>query len=75
MEATLGQLGRVDEAAPALAELRTLWDRLCEQAGCDGLDIDMLRRELTERWIVSEPFADKLIEGLEKAGLPEAQRR
>jgi TolB-like protein len=73
LAATLGQLGRVDEAAPALAELRTVWDGLCEQAGCDGLDIDMLRRELTERWVVSESITDKLIEGLEKAGLKEAE--
>jgi TolB-like protein/tetratricopeptide (TPR) repeat protein len=34
----------------------------------------MLRRELTERWAVSEFMTDKLIEGLEKAGLPEAKR-
>ena len=73
LAATLGQLGRVDEAAPALAELRTVWNRLCEQAGCDGLDVDMLRRELTERWVVSESITDKLIERLEKAGLKEAR--
>jgi TolB-like protein/tRNA A-37 threonylcarbamoyl transferase component Bud32/Flp pilus assembly protein TadD len=74
LAATLGQLGRVDEAAPALDEFRTLWDKLCEQAGCDGLDIDALRRELTERWVFSEPFTEQLIEGLEKAGLKEDKR-
>jgi TolB-like protein len=71
--ATLGQLGRADEAASALAGLRQLWADVCEKAGCDGLDIDMLRRELTERWAISESITDKLIEGLEKAGLPEAK--
>ena len=34
----------------------------------------MVRRELIERHAFSESFADKLIEGLEKAGLKEAQR-
>jgi serine/threonine protein kinase/tetratricopeptide (TPR) repeat protein len=72
--ATLGQLGRVDEAAPVLDEFRELWDQLCEQAGCDGLDLDMLRQELTERWAFSESLTDKLIEGLEKAGLKNEKR-
>jgi TolB-like protein/Flp pilus assembly protein TadD len=74
LAATLGQLGRVDEATPALDELRAQWDKLCEQAGCDGLDIDTLRRELIERWVFSEPFTEQLIEGLEKARLKEAKR-
>ena len=72
LAATLGQLGRVEEAAPVLDELRELWDRLCERAGCSGLDIDAMRREVIERWAVSESFADMLFEGLEKAGLTEA---
>jgi TolB-like protein/predicted Ser/Thr protein kinase len=74
LAATLGQLGRVDEAKPALDEFRAQWHELCEQAGCDGLDIDTLRRELIERWVFSEPFTDQLIEGLEKAGLKEEKR-
>jgi TolB-like protein/Flp pilus assembly protein TadD/predicted Ser/Thr protein kinase len=74
LAATLGQLGRIDEAAPALDEFRGQWDELCEQAGCDGLDIDTLRLELIERWAFSESFTDKLIEGLEKAGLKEDRR-
>jgi len=74
LAATLGQLGRVDEAAPALDELRTMWDELCEQAGCDGFDFDTLRRELIERWVFSEALTDKLIEGLEMAGLKEEKR-
>jgi TolB-like protein/Flp pilus assembly protein TadD len=74
LAATLGQLGRIDEASAALDELRELWGMLCAQIGCDGLDIDMLRQELVERWAVAEPLADKLIEGLRKAGLQEARR-
>jgi len=74
LAATLGQLGRIDEAAPALDELRRLWKELCQKAGCDGLEIDMLRRELIDRNAFSESIADKLIEGLAKAGLPEATR-
>jgi TolB-like protein len=72
LAATLGQLGRVDEAAPALEELRELLGVLCAKVGCDARDMDMLRQELVERWVVAEPIADKLIEGLKKAGLPEA---
>jgi serine/threonine protein kinase/tetratricopeptide (TPR) repeat protein len=71
--ATLGQLGRTDEAAPVLAELRELWALVCERAGCDRLEIDLVRRELADRWAVSEPIIDELVEGLKKAGLPEAQ--
>jgi tetratricopeptide (TPR) repeat protein len=72
LAATLGQLGRTDEAASALDELRVLWRELCETAGCEGLDIGQLRRELIERNVFSESITDKLIEGLAKAGL---QRR
>ena len=74
LAATLGQLGRVDEAASALDELRFLWGELGKQAGFEGLDIGMLRRELLERQAFTEPFTDQLIEGLEKAGLKEAKR-
>jgi adenylate cyclase len=74
LAATLGQLGRVDEAAAALDELRTLWGDVCEQAGYDGLEIDSLRRELIERWVFSESFTDQLIEGLENAGLKDEER-
>ena len=72
LAATLGQLGRIDEAAPALDQFRALWGELGKQAGFDGLNIDMLRRELLERHAFSESFTDQLIEGLGKAGLPEA---
>jgi TolB-like protein len=74
LAATLGQLGRAEKAAAALDELRALWKELCRKAGCVGLDIDMLRRELIERNMFSESLADQMIEGLAKAGLPEAQR-
>jgi TolB-like protein len=72
LAATLGQLGRTEEAAAALDELRALWKELCLKAGCDGLDVGMLRRELIERNTFSESITDKMIEGLDKAGLPEA---
>jgi serine/threonine protein kinase/tetratricopeptide (TPR) repeat protein len=72
--ATLGQLGRTEEAAPALDQLRAQWKELGEQADFTGFDIDTLRRELIERNVFSESFTDQLIEGLEKAGLPEARR-
>jgi adenylate cyclase len=71
LAATLGQLGRADEAAPVLEQLREIWAALCNKAGCDGLELVALRRELVERWAVAEPLADKLIEGLVKAGLKE----
>ncbi len=74
LAATLGQLGRVEEAAPALAELRELWAELCKKAGCEGLDIADVRRELIERHAFSPTLTDKLIDGLAKAGLKEAQR-
>ena len=66
--AALGQLGRVDEAAPVMEQLRARWLELCEKIGCDALDTELLRRELVERHGFSESFTDKLIEGLEKAG-------
>ena len=74
LAATLGQLGRNEEAAPALEEFRALWDELGQEAGFTGLDIGTVRRELLERNVFSESLADQLIEGLEKAGLREANR-
>ena len=74
LAATLGQLGRVDEAASALEEFRFLWGELGKEAGFEGLDIGMVRRELLERHAYTESFTDRLIEGLTKAGLPEAKR-
>jgi TolB-like protein/Tfp pilus assembly protein PilF len=74
LAATLGQLGRIEEAAPALDEFRALWDELCEQAGCTGLDLDDVRRELMERHVFSESFTEQLIEGLKKAGLNDVER-
>jgi TolB-like protein len=74
LAATLGQLGGVDEATSALDEFRFLWGELGKEAGFEGLDIGMVRRELLERHVFSESFTDKLIEGLEKAGLKEAKR-
>ncbi len=74
LAATLGQLGRGEQAGPALAEFRALWAKLAEQAGYDGLDVDTVRGELMERNAFSEAFVDRLIDGLRKAGLPEAQR-
>ena len=73
LAATLGQLGRTEEAAPVLAEFRAVWDELGKQAGFTGLDIGRVRRELLERNVFSESFTDQLIEGLEKAGLKEAK--
>ena len=69
LAATLGQLGRVDEAAPARNELGARWRKLCERIGCVGLNTDMLRSELIERHAFSASFTDQLIERLEKAGL------
>jgi TolB-like protein/predicted Ser/Thr protein kinase len=70
--ATLGQLGSIDEAAPELAELNVRWLKQCERIGCEGMDIEVLRRELIDRHAISPPFTDKLIEGLVKAGLEES---
>ena len=69
--ATLGQLGRTEEAASSLARLRTLWRKACEQIGCDGLDLEEMRGELIERWAMADTLADQLIDGLRKAGLPD----
>ena len=69
LAATLGQLGRVDEAVPALDEFRSLWGEFGKQVGFEGLDIGMVRRELLERHAFTESFTDQLIEGLVKAGL------
>ncbi len=74
LAATLGMLGRTEEAQPALTEMRAFWALLCEKAGCIGFDIDDVRRELIERHAFSPAFTDKLIEGLAQAGLPEARR-
>ena len=71
LAATLGQLGRGEEAAPVLEEFRAQWGELCKQARCEGLDIGMVRRELIERHAISEAITDRLIEGLLKAGLTE----
>jgi len=57
--ASYGQLGRVDEAAPALAELRALWTMPVEDLG----------PELTERHAIAPELTDRLMEGLAKAGL------
>jgi len=67
--ATLGQLGRVDEAASVLDELRSRWTELCDKIGCEGLEEDSLRHELIERHAFSVAFVDRLMGGLEKAGL------
>jgi TolB-like protein/Flp pilus assembly protein TadD len=74
LAATLGQLGRTDEAAPVLENFRELWGELGEQAGFEGLDIGTVRHELLERHAFSESIIDQLIEGLEKAGFKEPQR-
>ena len=57
--ATLGQLGRRDEAKSELEELRALWAR----------PVSELRSELNQRHAFSAEFADHLMEGLAKAGL------
>jgi TolB-like protein/Tfp pilus assembly protein PilF/tRNA A-37 threonylcarbamoyl transferase component Bud32 len=74
LAATLGQLGRTDEAAPALERFRAMWGELCEKAGLDSLDAGTLRLELIDRHAMSASFADRLIEGLEKAGLNDVER-
>jgi adenylate cyclase len=73
--ATLGQLGRSEEAAPQLETLRKLWDERCNGKDCAGLELGKIRRELTERHAWSESFADEVIEGLVKAGFNEATSR
>jgi cytochrome c-type biogenesis protein CcmH/NrfG len=57
--ASYGQLGRLDQAASALEELLSLWPR----------PITELRAELIERHALAPELADRLIEGLAKAGL------
>jgi TolB-like protein len=57
--ASYGQLGRPDEAAPALAELESLWT----------LPAEDIRAELIERHAFAPELADRLMEGLAKAGL------
>jgi tetratricopeptide (TPR) repeat protein len=73
LAATLGQLGRIDEAAAALDEMRFLLGELSKRAAFEGLDIGMVRRELLERHAFTESFTDQLIEGLVKAGMKEAE--
>ncbi len=59
LAATLGQLGRLDEAAAALEEMHRLWKRPASE----------IRDELMERHAFAPHVADSLIEGLAKAGL------
>ncbi len=59
LAASYGQLGRIDEAAPALAEFRTLW----------SMPIQDLRTELIQRHAIAPELTDLLLEGLAKAGL------
>lgn len=59
LAASYGQLGLVDEAAPALTELKTLWT----------MPIEDLRAELIERHAIAPELTDRLLEGLAKAGL------
>ena len=67
--ATYGQLGRVDEARPALEEFRRKAELLCRKAGQDELDLDVIRQELIVRHALTPALADHLLEGLRKAGL------
>ncbi len=57
--ASYGQLGRTEEAAPALAELEELWT----------LPVEQLRTELIERHAIAPELTDRLLEGVAKAGL------
>ncbi len=59
LAATLGQLGRLDEATTALEEMLALW----------GGPPSEIRAELRERHAIAPQIADSLIEGLAKAGL------
>jgi TolB-like protein len=59
--AAYGQLGRPDDAVPALEEMRKLWSRPTGD----------IRQELIERHGYTPGLADHLIEGLAKAGLEE----
>jgi TolB-like protein len=73
LAATLGQLGRTEEAGPALERFREVWGELGQKAGFTGLDIGTVRRELVERNVFPDSLTDHLMEGLEKAGLNEAK--
>jgi hypothetical protein len=57
--ASLGQLGRLEDAKPYLEEMMEYWARPAEG----------LRSELIERHALSQGLTDHLIEGLVKAGL------
>ena len=57
--ATLGQLGRKEEAAPHLEEMIEYWGRPASE----------IREELILRHALSEGLTDHLMKGLEKAGL------
>jgi len=57
--AAAGQLGRAEDAGPAVDELRRRWTR----------PVAELRRELIERHGTSVAITDHLLEGLAKAGL------
>ena len=57
--ASFGQLGRPDEAGPALDEMRSLWSR----------PVGDIRQELIERHGYTPALTDHLLEGLAKAGL------
>ena len=57
--AAYGQLGRQEEAAPVLDDLREWW----------GRPVGELRQELVERHAVVPALTDHLMEGLAKAGL------
>jgi serine/threonine protein kinase/Tfp pilus assembly protein PilF len=59
LAASYGQLGLVDEAAPALAEFKTLW----------SMPLEDLRTELIQRHAIAPELTDRLLEGLAKAGL------
>ena len=65
--ATAGSIGNCVGIAWA-AEVAQ-WRKLCEQLGCEGLEIDAVRRELTEHHAFAKSITDRLIEGLVKAGL------
>jgi EAL domain-containing protein (putative c-di-GMP-specific phosphodiesterase class I) len=57
--ATLGQLGRVEDAAPHLEEMLEDWGRPPSE----------LRLELIQRHALSQGLTDHLLDGLAKAGL------
>lgn len=57
--ASYGQLGRIDQARPALDELLNLWPRPVEE----------LRTELIKRHALSPELTARLLAGLAKAGL------